>query len=576
MAISNITVCDKIPKAAYSLIIGLLGLIFLACENYAVKKEYYPNGHPKKEWGVKSNENGALVKHGPLKSWYESGQLEAIIQYKNGQMDGEASIWYKNGNHQFTGKYDKGYLVAETLWDEKGKEQLSRKYRIETIYYKTSPQNNLTPLKEKYTVIMDGQQDTLRHGAYRSWYNDGKLRMITDYAEGKLNGFAKEWHSNGLIKSEGYYKNGRREGPWLYKYENGERYISLFFREDKKDGSYKLWYPSGGLKEMRNYKSDTLDGEYMAKFIDGSPKESRFYKNGLLEGTARLWYKSKGLNQETQWSNNSLNGTFKEWYANGRLKFETTYKNGKKNGISQKWYPNSAPFYEAHYLDDKMHGKFLWWTEKGKLISEREYINGTLTFDSEILKMREIMDAVNTDIPMEILGFMWGMTPIEVSANLKLFDGQLIKRKGSQYICEIPVLSGLFKDVQVTFTFNNWNELWEIGMEFPKQTRKQFYNISDFIEDKMGYKLGMPEFNNSLKSLPGILQRTRDWGSFYLTGNSGTQKVREYPVIHAELFAFEDKEWISFLLQNHLIHHYARKSPGIVLQGPYYKDESNN
>jgi antitoxin component YwqK of YwqJK toxin-antitoxin module len=67
------------------------------------------------------------------------------------------------------------------------------------------------------------------------------------------------------LVTEGTYKDGRRDGPWITYHPSGQKAAETLFKADRKDGKEQTWYPSG--KKM-------LEAEY---------------KNGLLHGVATMW-----------------------------------------------------------------------------------------------------------------------------------------------------------------------------------------------------------------------------------------------------------------------------------------------
>lgn len=67
-------------------------------------------------------------------------------------------------------------------------------------------------------------------GYYESWHTNGLLKTLFDKAIGEK----KEWYENGQIMSSQNYKNGRREGPYLFWHENGQLVGSSNYVNDKK------------------------------------------------------------------------------------------------------------------------------------------------------------------------------------------------------------------------------------------------------------------------------------------------------------------------------------------------------
>ena len=49
-----------------------------------------------------------------------------------------------------------------------------------------------------------------------SYRENGKLRWIDNYKNGKLEGEWKFYHNNGELEQIRNYKNGKREGEWKF------------------------------------------------------------------------------------------------------------------------------------------------------------------------------------------------------------------------------------------------------------------------------------------------------------------------------------------------------------------------
>jgi antitoxin component YwqK of YwqJK toxin-antitoxin module len=76
-------------------------------------------------------------------------------------------------------------------------------------------------------------------------YDDGAIKFIKHYKDGKLNGQAKWFYPNGTTEQITQFVNGKEEGNSYY------------------------FYPSGSLKNFRNWKNGNMNG-YANDFFDSS------------------------------------------------------------------------------------------------------------------------------------------------------------------------------------------------------------------------------------------------------------------------------------------------------------------
>ena len=63
--------------------------------------------------------------------------------------------------------------------------------------------------------------ESIRHGASREWYPDGRERTYTEWWEGQKHGQFKFWYENGQLRSEGAHALGQPAGEWRYYGKDG-------------------------------------------------------------------------------------------------------------------------------------------------------------------------------------------------------------------------------------------------------------------------------------------------------------------------------------------------------------------
>ena len=80
----------------------------------SVKEESHPNGKLKKRTNYQSVNDGGK-KHGLEENYYENGQLEGKINYKDGKEDGLAELYYENGQLKMKINFRDG--KEDGLWE---------------------------------------------------------------------------------------------------------------------------------------------------------------------------------------------------------------------------------------------------------------------------------------------------------------------------------------------------------------------------------------------------------------------------------------------------------------------------
>ena len=89
---------------------------------------YYPpyDKHILKSEG--KNKNGAF--NGKVKTYFEDGQLETVMDYSGGIPDGKCEEYYRNGNLKTKGKFEKGKKVGKWVYyHQSGEKESEGKYK---------------------------------------------------------------------------------------------------------------------------------------------------------------------------------------------------------------------------------------------------------------------------------------------------------------------------------------------------------------------------------------------------------------------------------------------------------------
>jgi len=132
---------------------------------------------------------GRVVKgkiEGLWRSYYEDGQIQSAVTYKDGLADGVALFYYDN-EKQTT--------------------------RVE-----------LTFTEDKVT------------GIYREFYENGSRKAMLNFKDGVPDGEAEFYYDSGVIKISGLYKDGVKEGKWKHYTETGE----IISKDKWKKGEQKI------------------------------------------------------------------------------------------------------------------------------------------------------------------------------------------------------------------------------------------------------------------------------------------------------------------------------------------------
>ena len=202
-------------------------------------------------------------------------------------------------------------------------------------------------------VISYGQGDTnqmdeegKRHGLWRKYYNNNRVRYSGTFEHGKEVGVFKYYSASnsefpiivkefetssdlakvsfytpkGVLESKGMMRGKEREGKWLFYHPDGKSIMSEEnYVNGKLDGDYKTFYLSGEPTEITTYKNGLLHGNYKKYSIKGFLYQDFNYANGKLNGMAVFYSRKTGdLIKKGPFKDDLRVGTW-ENYVDGEL-----------------------------------------------------------------------------------------------------------------------------------------------------------------------------------------------------------------------------------------------------------------
>ena len=191
------------------------------------------------------------IKDGPFKSYHDNGQTEFEVTYKDGHETGPIKHYYDNGNISVEGFFKDGkneglfkrYRIDGFLISEKYYK--NGKLNGNVILYDDEPYQKISTEENIYEVVVKYEEkwkNDKKHGIQKEYFmshpKEKKIKFITTYKNGKIDGPYKSFHFNGQLKEERTYKNGK---------ENG--HTKLYDRE----GKLKSW------RIVQNGKDSGLD-----------------------------------------------------------------------------------------------------------------------------------------------------------------------------------------------------------------------------------------------------------------------------------------------------------------------------
>ena len=257
--------------------------------------------------------------------------------YKNGKKNGKGKEYYTNKKKKFEGDYFNGIKISGTGYDKFG-----------NVIYKIENKKVIEKYKNGKPVFK---------GEYLNWkkYNgigyDINGNKVYEIKKGK--GKVKEFFDDGVLKFEGEYCNGERNGQGKrYDYEGEILFEGIYLNGEK-------WTGKGKEYHTDHDKVDDTD-ENPFKDIDlfsiGKRKQKKDNEYGFMSNFFESAFKNKNLTSLTK----KQFGLTREEKI---LKFEGEYLNGQKKG--KEYNQEGDLIYEGEFLYDKWHGKGKQYHDRG-------------------------------------------------------------------------------------------------------------------------------------------------------------------------------------------------------------------
>ena len=150
----------------------------------------------------------------------------------------------------------------------------------------------------------------------------------------------KEYYTNGIIKYEGTYLNGEKNGNGKeYYYSHARRFHGKI---NEKENEESIIFFEGEYLNGKKWNGKGFDknGEIIFELKDGTGKCQEYNNEGVLIF-------------EGEYINGEKHGKCKEYSNKDELIFEGEYINGKRNGKGKGHIIKDMAKFEGEYLNDK-------------------------------------------------------------------------------------------------------------------------------------------------------------------------------------------------------------------------------
>ncbi|WP_300392199.1 hypothetical protein [Fusobacterium sp.] len=108
------------------------------------------------------------------------------------------------------------------------------------------------------SIVSESEFENGQYKRYTEFYMNGRLRILANFKNGKLNGDQREYYSTGKVKRKSTRKDGKLDGKEIAYYSNGRVLRKVNYKDGKLDGECRFYEKSGALKAKEIYSNGEL------------------------------------------------------------------------------------------------------------------------------------------------------------------------------------------------------------------------------------------------------------------------------------------------------------------------------
>jgi antitoxin component YwqK of YwqJK toxin-antitoxin module len=169
--------------------------------------------------------------------------------------------------------------------------------------------------KAEYEVARDERGAEVKHGAFRSFHEDGTL------------------------ESEGAFEQGRESGAWTFFHPNGARAAFGRFADGLRSGPWETFFPDGSPESQGSYVRGARSGRWTFWRADGT-------KDLAASGIYRIEVhrpRDGERHYRGYFVDNLRQGTWTSYWPDGTVQLEGHFEAGKRSGRWVFAHPDGTP-----------------------------------------------------------------------------------------------------------------------------------------------------------------------------------------------------------------------------------------
>jgi antitoxin component YwqK of YwqJK toxin-antitoxin module len=352
-------------------------------------KIYYPNGQVSSEGMVRDGKPD-----GYWKTYYVTGVIKSEGKRTNFLLDSTWLFYNQVGELTEEINYQLGKRSGYTL-----------KYT-----YDNPNQPGRKTLVSKELYVNDKKE-----GISFYYYKTGELKEEVYFANGKRSGIAKEYDKEGTMVTYMQYKDnflinrerinrkddeGRRQGTYKEFYQDGSLKIESNYLDDQLHGYYRQFDEQGNLLQSLRYERGAVveeideEAREIIDFKRTFDEQGRLvFSGGYIEnvpiGIHRFFdttgtvvnaiiYNENGvkISEGVVDEQGNRRGPWTDFYLTGEVKARGSYRNNLRTGEWTYYFRNGRVEQTGNYLRGRFDGEWVWNHDNGAIWRKEFYFNG--------------------------------------------------------------------------------------------------------------------------------------------------------------------------------------------------------
>jgi antitoxin component YwqK of YwqJK toxin-antitoxin module len=362
-------------------------------------KTYYENGVVKTE-GNRLN----FQLDSTWKFYDDSARLTLEINYREGKKNGLRRTFQKKERIEetFSNDVKQGWtrwFFSDSLLKKKVFFVDGREEGLATEYSRDGNIISISEYKKGYllsTENINRSREGLKHGLWKTFFPDERVKTEATYSYGKLNGYFKEFDSNGNLLYIKKYANDVEifDAPELASYEvrtdyykNGKPKIVGSYKDGIAEGMRREYDEAGKVVRGYIFKAGIIVGEGIIdesgmrqgawkEFFDGGELYGEGqYANNKKVGNWKYFYRDGKTEQLGNYTSaGKPDGTWKWFYESGNLKREEQMKNGLSDGMMQELSDSGKVIVKGNFIEGEEDGEWFYEVNDDKVLGS--FVNG--------------------------------------------------------------------------------------------------------------------------------------------------------------------------------------------------------